>query len=131
MDEHNSYELTGQIIGCAMKVHRALGPGFLESVYERALVVELRKAGLAVEIQRRMDVTYDGVIVGSFAADLIVGNRVIVENKAVTTLLPAHEAQVVNYLTATGLDIGLLLNFGAASLQFKRKQRELQSRKSC
>jgi len=130
MDEHKSYELTGQIIGCAMKVHRALGPGFLESVYERALVVELRKAGLAVETQRRMDVTYDGVIVGSFAADLIVGNRVIVENKAVTTLLPAHEAQVVNYLTATGLDIGLLLNFGAASLQFKRKQRELQSRKS-
>ncbi|MBK6314360.1 MAG: GxxExxY protein [Blastocatellia bacterium] len=122
-----SHELTGLIISGAMSVHRALGPGFLESVYERALIHELRKSGLDVERQRSMDVFYDGIVIGTFTADLIVENCVIVENKAVAVLLPAHEAQLVHYLTATGLEIGLLLNFGSSSLQMKRKHRTPQA----
>ncbi|MHC1725314.1 MAG: GxxExxY protein [Syntrophobacteraceae bacterium] len=116
-------ELTEVIIGCAMRVHRALGPGFLESVYQNALVHELRKAGLAVECQRAVKVFYDGVMVGDFVADMLVAETILVENKAVQTIAQAHEVQVVNYLAATGLEVGLLLNFGASSLQVKRKHR--------
>ncbi len=115
--------LTEKIIGCAMQVHRTLGPGFLESVYEKALAHELRKAGLTVICQHPIQVTYDGVIVGDFIADMLVEGRIIIELKAVQTLAKAHEVQLVNYLTATGIEIGLLLNFGAASLEFKRKHR--------
>ncbi|MDR3567641.1 MAG: GxxExxY protein [Syntrophobacteraceae bacterium] len=115
--------LTEQIIGCAMKVHRTLGPGFLESVYAKALNHELCKAGLDVECQRAVRVIYDGVAVGDFCADMVIESSVIVEIKAVRTLAQAHEVQLVNYLTATGLEIGLLLNFGAASLRIKRKHR--------
>jgi GxxExxY protein len=116
-------ELTQKIIGCAMAVHRALGSGFLESVYQRALAHELSKAGLKVVCESPIRVTYDGVDVGEFAADMLVEDRVIVENKAVRALAPAHEVQLVHYLTATGIDVGLLLNFGAEQLQFKRKSR--------
>jgi len=91
---------------------------------------ELRKSGLTAERQRSMDVMYDGIVIGTFTADLIVEHSVIVENKAVASLLPAHEAQLVHYLTATGLETGLLLNFGGPSLQIKRKYRTLRSRKS-
>jgi GxxExxY protein len=115
--------LTEKIIGCAMQVHRVLGPGFLESVYEKALAHELHKAGLNVTCQHPIQVTYDGVIVGDFYADMVVEGRVIVENKAVQALGKTHEVQLVNYLTATGVEIGLLLNFGATSLEFKRKYR--------
>jgi GxxExxY protein len=115
--------LTETIIGCAMKVHHALGPGFLESVYEKALAHELSKAGLQVECQQAVKVTYDGVVVGDFVADMLIAGVVLVENKAVQTLVQAHEVQLVNYLTATGIEIGLLLNFGASSLQVKRKHR--------
>ncbi len=115
--------LTETIIGCAMKVHSALGPGYSESVYENALAHEMRKAGLAVECQRPLRVMYDGVVVGDFVADMVVEGRVLIENKAVQQLAAAHEVQVVNYLTTTGLDIGLLLSFGAFSLEFKRKHR--------
>ncbi len=116
-------ELTGKIIGCAMKVHSDLEAGFLESVYHNALLHELRKTALKVESKYPLAVTYDGVIVGIFEADLFVAETVIVENKAVLALAPAHEAQLVNYLKATGKDIGLLINFGSSSLQFKRKYR--------
>lgn len=116
-------KLTETIIGCAMKVHSALGPGFLESVYQNALAHELRKAGLRVECEKPIQVRYDGVVVGDFSADLLVEGVVMVENKAVQTLAPAHEVQLVNYLTATGIEVGLLLNFGAEKLQFKRKHR--------
>lgn len=121
-------QLTERIIGCAMQVHRTLGPGFLGSVYQNALAYELRKTGLQVECERSLKVTYDGVIVGAFAADMVVEACVLIENKAVQTLAPAHEVQVVNYLTATGIDIGLLLNFGASKLEFKRKHRTYQPR---
>ncbi|TVQ10954.1 MAG: GxxExxY protein [Balneolaceae bacterium] len=116
--------LTQTIIGCAMKVHRTLGPGFLELVYQRALVHELKKAGLAAECERKLAVVYDGVVIGEFAADLIVEGIVLIENKSVVQLTRAHEVQIVNYLTATGLKIGLLLNFGSDRLQFKRKYRD-------
>jgi GxxExxY protein len=118
--------LTKTIIGCAMKVHRCLGPGCLESVYERAFAHELSKAGLLVECQMPIQVCYDGVVVGDFIADLRIEKRVLVENKAVQALTTAHEVQLVNYLTATGIEIGLLINFGAARLEFKRKFRTFQ-----
>src|SRR5499425_823857 len=92
--------LTEKIIGLAMKVHRVLGPGFLESVYRRALLLELRRAGLPVEDDRRISVFYDGQSVGDFTADILVEDRVIVELKAVETLNKVHEVQTVNYLTA-------------------------------
>ncbi|NCD22537.1 MAG: GxxExxY protein [Spartobacteria bacterium] len=116
-------ELTKKIIGCAIKVHSALGCGFLESVYQKALLHELRKAGFKAAEQVSLRVTYDGVVVGDFYADIVVEDKVIVENKAVEALGKAHEVQVVNYLTATGLNVGLLFNFGAPKLDFKRKHR--------
>jgi len=121
--------LTKTIIGCAMKVHKTLGPGYLESVYEKALAHELHKAGLGVECQKPIGVLYDGVVVGDFIADMLVEGRVIVENKAIQALAQAHEVQLVNYLTTTGIEIGLLLNFGAPSLQFKRKYRTYRAKK--
>lgn len=119
-------ELTQQIIGAAMRVHRAMGAGFLECVYQNALAHELRKAGIMVECERRICVQYDGVVVGDFSADMLVENAVLVENKAVQSLVSAHEAQLVNYLAATGIDAGLLINFGADRLEFKRKHRLYQ-----
>ncbi len=116
-------ELTKTVIGCAIRVHTKLGPGFAESVYENALAHEMRKAGLTVDCQHALQVVYDGVVVGDFVADMVVEGRVLIENKAVQQLAAAHEVQLVNYLSATGLDIGLLLNFGAISLQCKRKHR--------
>jgi GxxExxY protein len=116
-------ELTEMIIGCAMRVHSALGPGFLESVYQRALEHELRKSGLRVECQLPLSVHYDGVIVGDFMADLIVEGKVMIELKANQALVVANEAQLVNYLTATRIEVGLLINFGAQRLEFKRKTR--------
>lgn len=116
-------ELTERIIGCAMKVHSTLGPGFLESVYQKALAHELRKAGLKVECEKDITVQYDGIVAGDFLADMLVEGRVMLELKANHALAPAHEVQLVNYLTATGIEIGLLLNFGAERLEFKRKTR--------
>lgn len=118
-----THELTQQVIGLAMKVHRALGPGFVEFVYRNALVHELRGTGLTVEIEKSLKVRYDGVIVGEFSVDLFIAGWLICELKAVRALTEEHEVQTVNYLTATGQDFGLLLNFGAKSLQFKRKYR--------
>ena len=122
-EEPKTYDLCGDIIGAAMKVHSALGPGFLESVYQNALIWELRKAGFKAEAERPISVRYDGQIVGAFAADLLVNDSVIVEVKAIQTLAKPHEIQLVNYLTATGLNEGLLLNFGADRLEFKKKFR--------
>lgn len=117
------HALTEKVIGCAMKVHRQLGSGFLESVYRNALAFELRRAGLQVEIDKHITVKYEHVIVGDFIADLIINEILTCELKAATALSKADEVQLVNYLTATNHDIGLLLNFGSVSLQFKRKHR--------
>lgn len=116
-------DLTRTIIGFAMRVHRSMGPGFLESVYERALAYELRAAGVRVETQSPLDVIYEGARVGTFIADLVVEGRVIFENKATSCIAREHEAQLVHYLVATGLEVGLVINFGAKSLQYRRKQR--------
>ena len=121
-------KFTEKIIGCAVKVHSGLRPGFLESVYAKALAHELRKAGLKVECEKLITVKYDNVVVGEFSADKLVAEKVMVEEKAVQALAPAHEVQLVNYLTATGIEIGLLLNFGAQRLEYKRKSRTYRER---
>jgi GxxExxY protein len=122
-EKQERYDICGQIIGAAMKVHSTLGPGFLESVYQNALAWELRKAGLKAEAERPISVHYDGQLVGAFTADLLVNDSLIVELKSIQVLAKAHEVQLVNYLVATGVDEGLLLNFGAERLEFKKKFR--------
>ena len=118
------YDLAGKVIGAAMEVHRCLGPGFVESVYENALTIELASSKIIAERQKPIEVKYKEQCVGNFVADLVVDQTLIVELKAVQTILPIHEVQLVNYLTATGLDEGVLLNFGSESLQFKKKFRK-------
>jgi GxxExxY protein len=126
--------ITEKIIGCAYKVHRTLGPGFLEKIYENALVIELNQAGLAVQQQCPLPVYYAGAKVGEYYADLLVNNQIIVELKASEQLVKEHEIQLVNYLAATGLAFGLLLNFGR-SVNVKRKFRHYENpvnpEKSC
>lgn len=116
-------ELTHRIIGMAMEIHRKLGCGFLESVYHNALLVELTAAGVSFESKKSLDVFYKKILVGHFEADIVILSPkvLIIELKAVERLMKAHESQVVNYLTATGIEEGLLLNFGGASLEFKHK----------
>ena len=116
--------LTGTVIGCAMDVHRELGPGYLEKVYENALAIALSDAGIGVAQQVAVPSQFRGRVVGDFVADLLVEGNLIVELKAVSNLLPVHETQLVSYLKATGFDVGLLINFGAGSLQVKRKYRK-------
>lgn len=117
--------LTQKTIGAAFEVYNALGFGFLESVYERSLCIELIAAGIQIQSQVPIAVTYKNCIVGDFVADLIVGGVVIVELKSVRSLAVAHEMQLVNYLTATGFDVGLLINFGETKVEVKRKVRVL------
>jgi len=121
--------LTEKIIGCAYKVHNTLGPGFLEKVYENALRIELQKLGLSVKQQEPIEVVYDGQVVGEYYADLWVEDRVVIELKAIQMLAKQHEVQLVNYLTATSINSGLLLNFGP-SVQVKRKFREYKPKGS-
>jgi GxxExxY protein len=119
--------LTERIIACAYAVHNALGPGFLEKVYENALRIQLEEEGLAVAQQQPIPVRYRGRLVGEFFADLNVEGRVIIELKAVQSWSKDHQVQLVNYLTATGMDGGLLINFGP-SVEVRRKFRQYQSR---
>ena len=109
-------ELTGKIIGCAIAVHRALGPGFLEAIYEKSLALELVKQGLRVERQRIVRILYDGVEVGEHRIDLLVEGKVVLELKCVDTIIDRHLAQVISTLKAIGLQIGLLINFDEARL---------------
>lgn len=113
-------ELTEQIIGAAIEVHRKLGPGFLESIYENALVIELRKRGLSVEKQVEVPVFYDGVEVGTHRLDLLVAGMIIVELKAIKALEDVHFAVVRSYLAAMRLEHGLLLNFARPVVEIKR-----------
>ena len=113
-------ELTSQIIKAFYDVYNTLGYGFLERVYENALVIELRKQGLKVVPQAKIEVQYDGHVVGEYFADLLVEGKVIVEIKAARALSDKHEAQLLNYLKATRYEVGLLLNFGPKP-QIKRK----------
>lgn len=113
-------ELTEAVIGCAFDVHKELGPGFLESVYERALRIALRQRGWIVQSQHPVRVMFRGASVGCFYADLLVEQLVVVELKAARSLAPAHMAQVINYLKAARLEVGLLLNFARPRLEIKR-----------
>jgi len=119
----NKLDFAGEVIGLAMKVHRKLGPGFLESVYRNALMHELRKSRYDPTAEQPIKVYYDDVEVGYFLADIVVGD-LILELKAVEKFAAIHEVQLVNYLNACRTDSGLLLNFGGESLTFKRKYRK-------
>jgi len=113
-------DITGKIIQCFYKVNNTLGYGFLEKVYENALKIELIKMGLKVEQQKNIRVRYDGTEVGNYFADLIVNDVVIIELKAAESLCEEHEIQLINYLKATKIEVGLLLNFGKKA-EFRRK----------
>ena len=115
--------LTAKILEACFEVSNELGAGFLESVYQRALLIALRQKGLQAVGQYALGVTFRGESVGDFLADILVENQVIVELKAVTALAPQHKAQVINYLKATGLEVGLLINFGRPKLEYHRLHR--------
>ena len=116
-------DLTKKIIGCAFTVYNTLGAGFLEKVYEQALILELKASGLSVRSQEPLSVKYRDQIIGEYFADLIVEDQVICELKAVDVLKKAHEVQLVNYLVATWIDVGVLIKFGD-SVTVRRKYRE-------
>jgi len=113
-------EITKKIIGCAYKVSNTLGIGFVEKVYENALVHLLRRDGVKVVQQYPIKVSFEGMIVGDFVADLLIEDRVLVELKAVSALVNEHTAQALNYLRASGLEICLLINFGKSKVEIKR-----------
>jgi len=116
--------LTEKIIGCAIKIHKSLGPGFLECIYHQALAHELNKANIEYISEARLEVVYDGIVLGDYVADFVINKRVVVELKAVEVLTKSHEIQLVNYLAAIRFDVGLLINFGGQKIQVKRKFRE-------
>ena len=113
-------ELTHQIIDAAYRVHKVLGYGFLEKVYQNALMIELRKTGLQAECERPLKILYESEVVGDYICDIVVEDKVILELKAVKEINDIHEIQLVNYLKGTGIEVGLLINFGP-SVQVKRK----------
>ena len=114
-------EETYRIIGAAMDVHTTLGCGFLEAVYQEALLIELRKRGIPTKKEVKLEINYKGQTLSKYyEADFICYDKIIVETKALTDLSGIHEAQVINYLKATGLKLGLLINFGSKSLQYKQ-----------
>ncbi len=113
-------EITEDIIGAAFEVHNILGYGFLEKVYQRALQVELVQRGHKAELESALEVKYKGVVVGNYAADLLVDGKVIVELKIAPAYNPMDEAQLLNELKATGIKVGLLINFGKEKVEFKR-----------
>lgn len=123
-------ELIRTIIHCAYNVRIYLSSGFLESVYKKALIIELEEKGIHAEVEKSIDVYYKGRIVGEFKADIIVEDKIIIELKSVQQLTPIHETQLVNYLTATHIDHGLLINFGSERIQIKRKFREYNNKQS-
>ena len=119
-------DVTETIIGCAYRVYNKMGFGFLESVYEKCLLIELRKAGLDTESQKSITVYYDDEIVGEFIVDILVNDMIILELKSVRRVIKAHEVQLVNYLAATGKPVGLILNFGERKVEVKRKIKDLK-----
>src|SRR5438874_825704 len=121
MDYQGKYfELTGKIIGCAMQVHKVLGNGFQEVIYQRALEIEMAKHSIAFKREYEMPIYYDNEHIGTRRVDFLIEEKISVELKALTALEDVHMAQAKNYLEAYNLEIGLLINFGAKSLEFKR-----------
>ncbi|HEX2697903.1 MAG TPA: GxxExxY protein [Anaerolineales bacterium] len=113
-------ELSYKIVGCAMEVHRVLGPGFLEAVYLNALAEELTLLGIPFELQKHLPIYYKGKLVGEYIADIVIDNTIILELKAISRLNSSHTAQALNYLTATDLRLAIIINFGSGSLQSQR-----------
>ena len=123
MNDYKHYkhsDLTHNIIGCAMEVHNTLGNGFQEVIYQRALSIELDKAGISHHREQEMPILYDNKEIGTRRVDFLIENKIMVELKAKTQLEEVHWAQTINYLEAYGLEVGLLINFGAKKLEFKR-----------
>ncbi len=120
MENFKHQDITEKIIGAAYKVHNTLGSGFLEKVYQNSLAIELRPLDFLFDIEKPIKVHYRGEIVGDYIADIIVDGKVIIEIKAGKELSSIHEVQLVNYLKATGIEVGLLINFGK-SVQIKRR----------
>jgi len=117
---HEFEDLSNKVIGCAIEVHKTLGPGFLESIYEQALKIALGKTEIQFEAQKEVEIEYLGHKVGSHRLDLVVENSIVVELKAAKELLDIHFAQLRSYLKATGLKVGLLFNFAKPVLEIKR-----------
>ncbi len=113
-------ELSYAVVGAAMEVHRELGPGFLEAVYQKALACELARCGIPFEEQKLLPVYYKDQLVGDYKADFVMDGKIILELKAASALNAVHEAQALHYLVATKMQLAILINFGAASLQTKR-----------
>ncbi len=113
-------ELSYAVVGAAQEVHRILGPGLLEAVYEEAMAHELRLRSIPFERQKLLTVNYKGLPVGEYRPDIVAEGKIILELKAVTTLAPVHESKALHYLAMTGLRLAILINFGRASLQIKR-----------
>jgi GxxExxY protein len=113
-------DITGIIIKCAIEVHKTLGPGFIESIYEQALIHELKQTGLKIDHQVSAKITYKNINVGEHRLDLLVNDAVIIENKTVKEFDDIHRAQVLSYLKATGKKIGLLINFAKRKIEVKR-----------
>jgi GxxExxY protein len=113
-------ELSFLIIGAAMEVHRILGSGYLEAVYQAALAHELSRRSIPFEQFKRLPVEYKGILAGDYIADFVVDGKIILQIKAVSEFHPKHEAQAINYLATTKLRLAILINFGAESLQYKR-----------
>ena len=113
-------QITKDVIGCAFEVINELGAGFLESVYEKALLLALQQKGLIAIAQHPVKVVFRNECVGDFYADILVEGKVIIELKAVKAIAPEHQAQTINYLNATGIEVGLLINFGNQKLEYKR-----------
>jgi GxxExxY protein len=116
-------DLTGKALEACFEVAKELGAGFLESVYEKALVVALRQKGLSAKEQVPLAVKFRGHVVGEFFADILLEDKVIIELKAARALTTEHQAQIINYLNATGIEVGLLVNFGNPRLEYKRLHR--------
>ena len=117
---YKEQDLTAKIIGIAMKVHRTIGPGFQERIYHTAMVYALEDIGMFFETEKEFDVQYEDRLVGTFRVDLVVENKVIVELKSVVEMIKLFETQTISYLKASGLEVGLLINFGKRSLEVKR-----------
>ena len=119
-DKHRLNLISEKVIGCVFTVSNSLGAGFLEKVYQNALLIELSSAGLQFEKEKQIQVKYQGQIIGDYFADIVVHEMIIIEIKAVQNLNEIHQAQLLNYLKATNMPLGLLINFGTAKVQIKR-----------
>ena len=125
-NEYPESELTGKIIGCAMEVHKILGNGFQEVIYQRALEIEMRNQSLEFSREHEMEIFYKGQVIGQRRVDFFVAEKIMVELKAIIQLEDVHLAQAINYLEAYKMQIGLLINFGSQSLQFKRVMKPIR-----